>query len=202
MRRKTRGTIFLAVVLLAIALGALHGWDRVERTGAVKPDQPGSAVGVSGSGPTSHEAAQSQPQSAFSGKVVRVLDGDTIDVMHDGRSERIRLNAVDCPEKGQAFGTRAKEFASSLVFGQTVTVHSTGRDRYGRTIADVVLPDGRSLNQELVKAGMAWWYRAYSKDKTLESLESEARSQKRGLWSDAHPVAPWEWRRSKRSAVP
>jgi endonuclease YncB( thermonuclease family) len=92
----------------------------------------------------------------FSGQVVRVVDGDTIDVMHDGRSERVRLNAVDCLEKGQAFGTATKQFTSSLVFGQSVTVRASGQDRYGRTIGDVILSDGRSLNQELVRAGMAW----------------------------------------------
>lgn len=113
------------------------------------------------------------------------------------------MNAVDCPERGQPFGTAARKFTSGLVFGQTVTVRPSGKDRYGRTIGDVVLPDGRSLNQELVKAGMAWWYRQYSNDKSLENLELEARSQKRGLWSDAHPIAPWEWRhRSRVSPAP
>jgi endonuclease YncB( thermonuclease family) len=133
--------------------------------------------------------------------VVRVLDGDTIEVMRDRRTERVRLNGIDCPEKGQPFGTGAKQFTSRLAFGQAVTIRSSGHDRYGRTLGDIVLPDGRSLNQELVRAGMAWWYRQYSKDKTLEDLESEARSQKRGLWSDPHPIAPWEWRRGRRPPV-
>jgi micrococcal nuclease len=68
------------------------------------------------------------------------------------------------------------------VFGENVVVRPSDRDRYRHIVAEVILPDGRSLNQELLKAGMAWWYRAYSKDKTLEDLESEARWQKRGLW--------------------
>ena len=90
----------------------------------------------------------------FSGKVVGVTDGDTKTVMHNGKGERIRLHGIDCPEKRQAFGNRGKQFASALVFGKTVTVQDHGRHRYGRTIGDVILPDGRIVNWELVKAGM------------------------------------------------
>lgn len=89
----------------------------------------------------------------FSGPVVSVLDGDTIDVLHNLRPERIRLNGIDCPEKGQAYGQKAKHAASALVFGKEVTLHTFGKDKYGRTIADVLLPDGMNVNQELVKQG-------------------------------------------------
>ncbi len=73
-------------------------------------------------------------------------------------------------------------------------------DRYGRTVAEVLLPDGRSLNREQVKAGFAWWYRRYAPDDdTLAQLEADAKAAKRGLWADADPVPPWEWRgRRKR----
>jgi micrococcal nuclease len=68
-------------------------------------------------------------------------------------------------------------------------------------VGDVLLPDGRSLNQELVKAGMAWWYRQYApNDTTLAQLEAEVRTAKRGLWADAHPVPPWEWRKGQRAS--
>ncbi len=101
----------------------------------------------------------------------------------------------DCPEKRQAFGNRAKQFTSKLVFGKTVTVQVLGRDRYGRTVGVVLLPDGRSLNHELVRAGLAWWYRRYAPDdETLAQLERDARGAERGLWADAEPVPPWEWR--------
>lgn len=103
----------------------------------------------------------------FSARVVGITDGDTITVLHDGRAEKIRLNGIDCPERRQAFGTRAREFTSSLAFGKGVIVKVTGRDRYGRTLADVILPDGRSLNRELLKAGYPWWIRKYSKDESL-----------------------------------
>lgn len=130
----------------------------------------------------------------FTGKVVAVLDGDTIDVLHNGQAERIRLNGIDCPEKKQPFGQKAKQFTSALVFGKEVTVHPKTMDRHKRTVGDVLLPDGTNVNRELVKAGLAWWYRKYSKDGTLETLEREAQEAKRGLWRDPHPVPPWEFR--------
>ncbi len=111
----------------------------------------------------------------FTGRVVGVSDGDTITVLHDGKGERIRLHGIDCPEKRQAFGNRAKQFTSKLVFGETVTVEVVDRDRYGRTVAEVLLPDGRSLNRELVRAGFAWMYRRYTNDQSLSDLEEEAR---------------------------
>ncbi len=92
-----------------------------------------------------------------------VSDGDTITVLHSGKGERIRLHGIDCPEKRQAFGNRAKQFTSKLVFAKTVTVQPVDRDRYGRTVGVVLLPDGRSLNHELVSAGLAWMYRRYTK---------------------------------------
>lgn len=75
----------------------------------------------------------------FTGKVVRVIDGDSISVMHDGKAEQVRLNGIDCPEKGQAFGKRAKQATSSLAFGKDVTVDAKTTDRYGRTVADVTV---------------------------------------------------------------
>jgi len=98
----------------------------------------------------------------FTGKVIGVLDGDTINVLHKGRAERIRLNGIDCPEKGQAYGQKAKQAASALVFGKEVTLQTYGKDKYGRTIADVLLPDGTNVNHSLVKDGWCWWYRKYA----------------------------------------
>jgi len=89
----------------------------------------------------------------FSGPVVGILDGDTIEVLHNSRPERIRLNGIDCPEKGQAYGKKAKQAASALVFGKEVTLQTYGKDKYGRTIADVLLLDGTNVNHELVKDG-------------------------------------------------
>jgi endonuclease YncB( thermonuclease family) len=127
-------------------------------------------------------------------EVVGVTDGDTVFVMHNGRAAKIRLTGIDCPEMGQAFGVNARRFVSEQCFGKWVTIKETGTDKYGRTLGDVVLPDGTVLNQELVRAGLAWWYRQYSHDQTLAALEKEARSAKRGLWTDADAIPPWEFR--------
>lgn len=129
--------------------------------------------------------------------MVNVIDGDSIRVMREGTAEQIRLMGVDCPEKRQPFGTRAKEYTSELAFGQDVTVYGDKRDRYGRRLAEVPLSGGRSLNQELIKAGLAWWFRKYSKDLRLGELERQARVAKRGIWAERDPVPPWEWRDRK-----
>ncbi len=128
-------------------------------------------------------------------------DGDTISVMHRGRAQRVRLHGIDVPEKRQAFGNNAKKFTSDLVFGRVVAVQVVDVDRYGRIVGEVILPDGRSLNRELVRTGLAWWYRKYSRDKSLGQLEEEARSARRGLWIDPSPIPPWEFRKKRKLEV-
>ena len=144
--------------------------------------------------------------SAFAGDVsgplVSVLDGDTIEVLHNNRTERIRLNGIDCPEKGQAYGKKAKQAASELVFGKEVTLQTNGKDKYGRTIADVLLPDGTNVNHELVKQGWCWWYRKYAPGNViLEELERRARGAGLGLWANSAPIPPWEWRKARRDSL-
>ena len=142
--------------------------------------------------------SQVQGESSFQGKVVGVTDGDTISVMRDGKAEKVRLAYIDCPEKRQAFGQKAKQFTSDMVFGKTVIIKIESKDRYGRTIGEVLLENGDNLNQELLRAGLAWHYRKYSQVHFLSNLEEEARSEHRGLWVDPNPVAPWEFRRPRR----
>jgi len=141
----------------------------------------------------------SRSHADFSGEVVGVIDGDTIDVLHDGRQERIRLRGIDAPEKSQAFGKRSKRAASELSFGEEVSVQEHGPDKYGRTLGEVILPGDRSLNQEMVRRGNAWRYRKYSDDETLARLESEARQSRRGLWKDDDAMAPWEYRKRSKA---
>ena len=144
-------------------------------------------------------AQPSAPIGEFSGRVVGVSDGDTITVMHNGRGEKILLYGIDCPEKGQRYGTKAKKFTSKRAFRKQVTVIPKTVDRFGRTVAVVILPDGANLNEELVKAGLAWWYQPYVPfDDTLRELEKQARDAKRGLWADPHAVAPWCYRMRMR----
>jgi micrococcal nuclease len=135
-------------------------------------------------------------ESTFKAFVVAVRDGDTISVLRDGAiRESIRLNAVDCPERKQAFGTKAKQYTASLCLRKEVTIVSFGQDRYHRTLGDVILPDGTHLNSQLVKAGYAWWYKKYAPENSeLMALEENARKQKLGLWQAGGSIAPWDYR--------
>lgn len=137
---------------------------------------------------------------AWTGKVVGIQDGDTITVLdeEDKTTTRIRVYGIDCPESGQAFGKKAKEFTSKMVFRKSVEIHPVEQDRYGRLVADVHV-NGASLAEELVRAGLAWVYTRYCTSLVtcpkLERLENEARTAKRGLWADKNPMPPWDYRR-------
>jgi micrococcal nuclease len=135
---------------------------------------------------------------AWEGKVVSVTDGDTIKVLKDGKQVKIRLASIDCPEKGQPYGQAAKKFTANLVAGKSVIIWPTDTDRYGRTIAFVFV-DGVDVNKELLKAGLAWHYKRYSRDPELAKLEFEARAKKVGLWKEPAQIAPWKWRKKKRN---
>jgi len=139
----------------------------------------------------------SAPKS-INGKVVAVLDGDTIEVLSQKTLYRIRILGIDAPEKKQAFGNQAKSFASKHAFGKMVKVQIQSQDRYQRHLAQIILPNGQNLGEMLVKNGYAWHYKQYSKDKSLARLQVEAQKAKRGLWQDANPVPPWEFRKSRR----
>jgi endonuclease YncB( thermonuclease family) len=133
------------------------------------------------------------------GMVVGISDGDTITVLHEGKGEKIRLCGIDTPEDHQAFGKRAKQFTSQMVYGKTVEVETKDTDRYGRSVA-LIFIDGQSLNEALVKNGFAWVYRKYCKEKFCEdwlNLEIVARYGKIGLWSEPNPIPPWEFRQGK-----
>ena len=92
------------------------------------------------------------------------------------------MSGIDCPEKGQTFGKRAKHAVSDLAFGKEVTLQTHGKDKYGRMIADVLLADGTNVNYTLVKEGWCWWYRKYAPgNSVLEGLENEAQEARKGL---------------------
>ncbi|CAH3741808.1 Thermonuclease (plasmid) [Escherichia coli] len=135
--------------------------------------------------------------------VTRILDGDTLEVKDDGELIRIRLVDIDAPEKSQPFGQRAKQKLSELVKdADGVAVSSTGKDRYGRTLAKVYVKKCQPaclayyVNAEMVKSGLAWAYRYHGKatSPTMEELESRAKQAKTGLWSLPDAVEPWRYR--------
>lgn len=136
----------------------------------------------------------------ITGRVVGVTDGDTITVIDDQRTQhKIRLAGIDAPEKAQAFGQRSKEYLSSLVFGRQVVVNTEKQDRYKRTVGKVIV-DGRDANLAMVVAGMAWHYKKYEGEQSpsdrllYADAERGARETRRGLWQDAAPTAPWNYR--------
>ena len=134
-------------------------------------------------------------EEVFSGKVVAVMSGDTISVMRNEETVRIRLEGIDAPERGQPFFEEARLFASTLLLTRTVTVRigSYDRSRPHVGIARVSLND-IDVSHRLLKAGMAWLCRPCPKEPFLEQAEREARREKRGLWSEPEPVPPWKYR--------
>ncbi len=142
-------------------------------------------------------APLSSVREVFQAECVGVTDGDTITVLRGKRQVRVRLEGIDCPELHQGFGTRARQYTSSLVFGKKVTVSAKYLDRTGRTVSRVIV-NGKDTSAALVEAGLAWHYKHFSSDPLLSRAEEQARRFKKGLWSDPKPVPPWEWRRSKQ----
>jgi micrococcal nuclease len=133
-------------------------------------------------------------------RVIRVIDGDTIDIFADGTKLRIRFEGVDCPESGQAGGSEAKDFTTRLLNDKLVTVRLQGA--HENRIIGRVFVDRRDVSAELVRAGMAWHYASLSKDKILAVLEKNARASKAGLWSRKDPMPPWEYRRYSQKPKP
>ena len=129
--------------------------------------------------------------------VTRVIDGDTINLFlfNSASIVRSRLNGIDCPEKGQPFYEDATKYTSNLCLYKQVGVIKYDKDKYGRLIVDIILPDGKNLCEEIVRAGYAWWYHLYSDNLVLKQLENEARIARRGLWSQTNPMPPWEFRK-------
>ena len=140
-------------------------------------------------------------QEDFSGRVVTVVDGDTIGVLRDGREARVRLEGIDAPELGQDFWQPSKQFMSDAALDKIVAVSGNEIDRYGRLIARVTA-DGRDLSVAAVEAGFAWHFVRYSSDPVLAAAETNARTRRIGLWSQPNPIPPWDYVAGARPAAP
>lgn len=133
-------------------------------------------------------------------KVIEIKDGDTFVVLIDGKEQVIRLEHIDCPEKKQPFGTKAKQFVSDLCFGQFVKLnHKEKYDRNNRLIAEIILINGININKELVTNGLAWHFKKYSDNQEYAELEVIARNNLIGIWSEPNQIAPWDWRKKSRN---
>jgi endonuclease YncB( thermonuclease family) len=133
----------------------------------------------------------------FNALVIGVYSGDSIVVtLDDSKQLKVRLDGIDCPEIDQPYGDSAKLATVVLCFKKQVSIVKTGVDNYGRTLAYVYVGD-ICINKELLRLGMAWHYKAYNSDPELAKLETEARDNKVGLWSQPDPEAPWDFRHNK-----
>lgn len=154
------------------------------------------------------------PARLLTGKVVQVVDGDTLEVLdsQDVR-HRIRILGIDAPEggkipeHGQPYGSQARDALKELVGAQPVRVvwrkqDSPYKGHEGRILGDVYVDNaaGKSVwvNRAMIDAGLAWHFRHYDQRKELEDAERTARNEKRGLWRDAKPMPPWDFRERHR----
>jgi endonuclease YncB( thermonuclease family) len=183
---------FLLATSAALLFASCSAPSRVTRQ-VNAPRETGSRAGY-----------QSQsPLPTFSGRVVSVEDGDTIIILDAAnQTYKIRLQGIDAPEGRQAFGNRSRQNLSDEVFGKEVTIEWSKQDRYGRLVGKVLL-DGRDVCLEQVRAGMAWHYKYYQEEQSPEdrklyaNAEVEARATRRGLWTDANPITPWDFRNGR-----
>ena len=151
----------------------------------------------------------------LTGKVVSVSDGDTITVLDSVKQQhKIRIAGIDAPEKKQPFGQKSKENLSQLVFGKEVVVQWSKHDRYRRIVGKVTVAEPDCQRPDCAKildvgmgqitTGLAWWYRKYAKEQSLEdarayeAAERDAQASRIGLWRDKDPTPPWDWRRKDR----
>lgn len=151
----------------------------------------------------------------FTAKVIAVIDGDTLLILRHGKPAKLRMANIDAPEVGhagmggkpsnsqkpQAFGKQSRDSLLEMVGKKQVQIDTQAVDQYGRIVALVSI-DGRSVNQEQVKRGMAWEYSHYHSDKTYLGLQSDAQQARRGLWAQASPQAPWQWRKLHPATKP
>jgi endonuclease YncB( thermonuclease family) len=131
-------------------------------------------------------------------KVIAITDGDTFKGLTNTNEEiKYRIYGIDAPEKKQAFGTKSKEYLSSLIFGKTVGIKVDSKDCYGRVIVWAITPDGKDVSAEMLKAGLAWHYKQYDNSEHYISIEDEAIKNKIGLWVEEKSIAPWIFRNKK-----
>lgn len=134
----------------------------------------------------------------LTGRVISIADGDTVTIVNNKHQTKIRLAEIDTPEKNQPYGKKAKKALSDFIFNKKVEVEVVTIDRYGRTVGKIFL-DKQNINKEMVKAGHAWVYVKYAKDKTLFTLEKNAKENQLGLWAlpEGERIPPWQWRKHK-----
>ena len=134
------------------------------------------------------------------GLVIKVSDGDTVTILDASKTQhKIRLNWIDAPESKQAFGQKSRQYLDNMIYKKNITVEFEKRDMYGRILGFIVI-DGKNVNLEMVKAGMAWHYEYYAKNaKEYAEAQREAKKAQKGLWADPNPIPPWDFRKQAKN---
>ena len=185
MKVSHKAVPFLALIVCALAFAAQPAtW--------IQAQKPSAVVG-------------NNIRLVIEGKVINVHDGDTITVLdRDNKKTHIRLQGIDAPELKQEFGAKSQESLSRMVLGKQVTIVWTKVDKYWRTVGTIML-DGRDINIEQVKAGMAWHFKKYEDEQKPEdrrayaAAEQEARTARLGLWTEPNPIVPGDWRQDVKT---
>lgn len=136
----------------------------------------------------------------FNARIIAVLDGDTVMVVRDKLPPiKIRLAEIDAPEMAQPGGMDAKQALSEVLLHKSADVDGHAVDQYGRLIAHIDI-DGKQINELMLRSGMAWEYSHFHRNRHYVALQSEAQAAKRGVWRQAAPIPPWQWRKLHPSA--
>lgn len=142
------------------------------------------------------------------GRIVRVTDGDTVTLLDERQTlHKIRLAGIDAPESAMPYGQQAALHLAALVLGKAVEAVTYKQDRYGRTVATLMLGE-QDVNLAMLQAGLAWHYKHYAKEQpaaqaqAYAQAEALARTRNLALWQDSDPDEPWNWRKNRRARPP
>lgn len=147
------------------------------------------------------ETSRTNITSDYYVTVVKIVDGDSfIGLTNDRKEVHYRLQGIDAPEKGQPFSGKSKEKLAELIAGKYVGIKAQQKpDRYGRLIVWAYTPEGKDVSAEMLKTGFSWHFRKYDNSAFYSQLETEARKNRSGLWSDANPIEPWNFRKEHKT---
>ncbi len=172
---------FLAALLLAAGWTAAQDAEPAAPAEAPKPAAPVSALTVT---------------DTWTGPLATMAGADRFQITRDGKAVDVRLYGVDAPETGQPYADEAKQAVTAALGGGQVRVDVVAADNLGIAVA-MVFAGETSLGNLLVSEGLAWYDdRNAPGDRELKRLNAQAITGGRGLWADAAPLAPWDYRRS------
>jgi endonuclease YncB( thermonuclease family) len=139
----------------------------------------------------------------ITGTVTKVADGDTFTLKTKTKTVQVRLAQIDAPEiahfgkPAQPFGKDAADALREMIKGEKVSVEVQSVDQYGRTVGNVKMGKD-NINAIMVQDGLAWVYREYVTDTGLIELENVAKEKGAGLWADANPIYPADFRKANK----